>query len=190
MDPSCVELSAVGGAMPQWYVMRDLKRPNAKLPAFRMLAEVDRVDVFTPMKWVLVSVRGKQVRREVPFLADLLFVRGLRADIDPIVDKTPTLQYRYQRGAGYCVPMTVRAADMQRFITAVRSAESPVYYQPGEVTEAMIGRRVRIVGGALDGYTGHLQAIRGARRKRLLIALPSIIVASVEVDAEYIQFIK
>ena len=43
-----------------WFVMRDLKRLNAKLPAYKQLKEMD-FELFTPMKWQLVSKGGKQV---------------------------------------------------------------------------------------------------------------------------------
>ena len=33
-----------------WYVMRDLKRRNAKNPAYSMLEDAG-FEVFTPMKW-------------------------------------------------------------------------------------------------------------------------------------------
>ena len=32
-----------------WYVMRDLKRPNAKLPAYKQLSD-EHLEVFTPMQ--------------------------------------------------------------------------------------------------------------------------------------------
>ena len=35
-----------------WYVMRDLKRPNAKLPAYKQLSD-EHLEVFTPMQWRL-----------------------------------------------------------------------------------------------------------------------------------------
>lgn len=54
---------------------------------------------------------------------------------------------------------------MQRFIHAVNSTESPQYYLPKELTSAVCGRRIRIVGGALDGYEGRLLTIRGVARE-------------------------
>ena len=38
----------------QWFVMRDLKRPNAKLPAYQQLIE-DGFEVFTPMRWQIAE---------------------------------------------------------------------------------------------------------------------------------------
>ena len=34
----------------QWFVMRDLKRGNAKQPAYKLLAEL-KIRFFTPMVW-------------------------------------------------------------------------------------------------------------------------------------------
>ena len=171
----------------QWFVMRDLKRRNAKLPAYKLLESLG-IKVFTPMVWKLVVRHGKRSREEVPFMQDLLFVHDTRQAVDPIVEKYGTVQYRYVRG-GYKVPMTVREADMQRFIHAVESSENPRYYTPKEITPDMIGREVRIVGGPLDGYEGHLQKMQGVRVKRLFVELPNLLAAAVEVQPEYIQLI-
>ena len=171
----------------QWFVMRDLKRRNAKLPAYKLLEGLG-VKVFTPMVWKLVVRHGKRCKEEVPFMQDLLFVHDTRVAVDPIVEKFDTVQYRYVRG-GYKIPMTVRESDMQRFIHAVESTENPRYYTPNEITPGMIGRKVRIVGGPLDGYEGCLQRMQGARIKRLFVELPNLLAAAVEVQPEYIQLL-
>lgn len=172
----------------QWFVMRDLKRTNAKQPAYRLLAE-QQVEVFTPMKWTLVTSKGKKVRKEVPFLQDLVFVHDTREKIDPIVAKCPTLQYRFLRKT-YRKPMTVSTSEMERFIHAVSNSESPRYYLPEEITPDMYSRKIRIVGGPLDGYEGCLLTMRGSKVKRLLVELPNLLTAGVEVSPEYIQLVK
>ena len=55
----------------QWFVMRDLKRRNAKLPAYKLLDGMVK-KVFTPMVWRLVTRHGKRGKEEVPFMQDLL----------------------------------------------------------------------------------------------------------------------
>lgn len=54
-----------------WYVMRDLKRANAKLPAYKQLLN-EHFEVFTPMKEQLSVHGGKRTREEVPFIQDYL----------------------------------------------------------------------------------------------------------------------
>lgn len=134
-----------------WFVMRDLKRPNAKEPAYKQLGELD-VEIFTPLRWHLSIKKGKREREQKPFIQDLLFVHDTKKHLDSIVERIPTLQYRYQRGKGYRSPMTVSDNDMERFIHAVESSANPYYYLPDELTSAMYGRKIRIIGGNLNGY--------------------------------------
>lgn len=171
----------------RWYVMRDLKRANAKQPAYMLLRE-KKMEVFVPMKWHLVTRKGIRVREEVPFIQDLLFVHEAQTNLDAIVEKTPTLQYRWLRNT-WREPMTVADADMERFIRAVSVSESPKYYLPEEITPAMYGRKIRIVGGPLNGYEGGLLTTRGSKVKRLLVELKGFLAVGVEVNPEYIQLI-
>ena len=170
-----------------WYVMRDLKRANALLPAYKMLREMG-FEVFTPMRWQLTVRQGQRVRKEVPYMSDLLFVHDSRQNLEPVVERTPTLQFRFVRNA-YCRPMVVRDEDMARFIYAVSNTESVRYYRPGEITSEMFGREIRIIGGPLDGYEGRLLKVRGARTRRLIVELPDLLTVGVEVNPDYIQLI-
>lgn len=181
------ETVVTGNDACQWFVMRDLTRPNAKLPVYKLLDGLN-IRNFTPMVWKLMLNHGKRERRQLPFIHDLLFVYASRAELDSVVETTPMLQYRYLRG-GYKMPMTVRAADMQRFMHAVRFSSSPQYYRPDEVTPAMRNRRIRIIGGNLDGYEGSLITTRGSKVKRLLVEIPMLLAATVEVETEFIQLL-
>lgn len=186
--PAVKSVTAVSGDDAcQWFVMRDLTRPNAKLPAYKLLDGLN-IRTFTPMVWKLMLNHGKRERRQMPFIHDLLFVYASRSALDSVVETTPMLQYRYLRG-GYKMPMTVRAADMQRFMHAVRFSSSPQYYRPDEVTPSMRNRRIRIIGGNLDGYEGSLITTRGSKVKRLLVEIPMLLAATVEVETEFIQLL-
>ncbi|WP_229103422.1 UpxY family transcription antiterminator [Phocaeicola dorei] len=167
--------------------MRDLKRTNAKLPAYKLL-DGEKMEVFVPMKWHLVTRKGVRAREEVPFIQDLLFVHETRRKLDAVVEKTPTLQYRWLRNT-WREPMVVADADMERFIRAVNATEFPRYYLPEEITPAMYGRNIRIVGGTLNGYQGSLLTTRGSKVKRLLVELKGFLAVGVEVNPEYIQLI-
>lgn len=177
----------VTNKLKKWFVMRDLKRWNAQCPAYKQLQDLG-ITVFTPMIWKLIQIHGKRIRKQVPFMQDMLFVFDSRQVIDPIVERVPTLQYRFLRGT-YREPMTVRNEDMERFIKAVGLTENPRYYTPEELTPAMVGKKVRIIGGPLDNYEGRLQKMQGSRTKRLFVELPSLLAVSVEVNPEYIQFV-
>lgn len=171
-----------------WFVMRDLKRPNALQPAYKWLKNMG-MEVFTPLKSRIKIINGKRICENVPFIQDLLFVHDTRGSIDRIVAKTPTLQYRYKKGYGYCAPMIVPDADMERFIHAIDTSDNLRYYLPEELTPSMCGRPVRIIGGSLNGYTGRLLTVRGSKTKRLLIEMPGFFFVGVEISPEYIQLL-
>lgn len=173
----------------KWYVMRDLKRENANKPAYMELQE-KKIKVFTPMKWKICHKCGKLVREKVPYLADLLFVCASKVQLDSLVSAISTLQYRYIRGGHYKEGMVVRNEDMDRFIKVVESISQPQYYQPDEISSRQIGNCVKIVGGPLDGYSGNILKIRGSRKKRLLVSIPNLITAAVEVEPQYLQVMK
>lgn len=171
----------------QWFVMRDLKRRNAKEPAYKQLQQLD-VKVFVPMKWEIAMRKGKKVREKIPFMQDLLFVCDTRQHLDPIVESTQTLQYRWLRNT-YRQPMVVSDSEMEQFMFAVSQSESPKYYLSEEITPQMHGRKIRIIGGPLNGYEGCLLTTRGSKVKRLLVELKGYLAVGVEVLPEFIQFV-
>lgn len=169
-----------------WFVMRDLKRGNALRPAYIALGEAGH-EVFTPLHWVVSHARGKCVRKEVPVVQNLVFVRTSPLGLAPFLRDTPTLQYRWLRGA-YEKPMTVGDGEMERFIRAVRGCDTVRYFLPEEVPPDHIGKHVRIHGGPLDGVEGNLAKLRGAKVKRLYITLPGLLCAEVKIEDGLIEF--
>lgn len=172
----------------QWFVMRDLKRRNSNTLTIHKLSKAG-IEVFTPMTQIVMTIGGRKQRREVPVIQDLLFVHESKDTLDPFVEGCPNLQYRYMLGKTKNEPMTVRDGDMERFIFAVNNTETPVFYMPGELTSAMYGKSVRIVGGLLNEYSGRLLSVKGMRKRRLIVELPGFIAAAVEVQPEFIQIV-
>lgn len=172
----------------QWFVMRDLKRRNSNSLAIHDLTKAG-LEAFTPMTQMVMRIGGKLQRREVPVIQDLLFVHETKEKLDPIVELFPTLQYRYQRGKTKDEPITVRDEDMERFILAINNTETPIYYKPGELTDSMYGKSVHIHGGQLDGYEGRLLSVKGMRKRRLIVELPGLLSAAVEVEPDFIHLV-
>lgn len=173
-----------------WFVMRDLTRPNAKTPGYRKLSEAG-FKVFTPLEQKVLTRGSRRTTEFVPVIHDLFFVNSDRDTLDPVVGRIDTVQYRYVRGAAYGTPMTVPMWEMERFIRLVGSCEKVTYYRPEEITPEMYGAMIRIVGGGpLEGYEGRLLTVRGSRRRRLVVTLPGILAAAVEVEPEFIQLVE
>ena len=112
----------------QWFIMRSLKRSHSKSAAYKQLID-KQYKVFTPLKWRLrISKEGKRIREQVPFIQDLLFVYGKKSEIDQIVHRYPTLQFRFRKG-GYRIPMVVSDVEMEEFMYAVKSSNQEHSFQ-------------------------------------------------------------
>ena len=173
----------------RWYVLRDLSRSNAKIPGYKLLAG-EGIEYFTPMHFVVKKEGGRNVRTQEPVLKSLLFAHEEQTTLKNFLVKHPTLQFRYVRGRSIDNPMVVDDRDMERFRHAIESScSAPVSYRIEEITPDKYGKEVRIVGGRLDGYTGRLLKMRGSSVKRLIVELPGLFLAGVEVQPEYIQFV-
>ena len=170
----------------KWYALRDLKRPNALKRAWEMF-EDRQMEVFTPKKWVLTTVKGERKPKEVAFIPDLLFVRESRELLDPVIETTETLQYRFRKYGAQNEPIVVPDDDMERFINAVKTDKNPIYYKPSELTPDMIGKTIVVNGGPLNGYEGELLKMRGSKNRRLIVKIGDFLAAAVEVNTDYVQ---
>ena len=173
-------------SLKMWFCLRDLKRPNAKVKAYQQL-EAEGFRVFTPMRESVVNSRGKKIRIRRPIISDLLFVDSDRKALDPVVEKTPTLQYRYVKGGAYQEAMTVGEQTMNNFIEASAHGEAIRYLLPEEIEKGQVGKPVKIIGGPLDGIVGRLMGIRGKKTRRLLVELPGIVALTLDVAPDLLS---
>ena len=177
----------------RWYVLRDLARPNAKNPAYKQLQAMPEMAdcIFIPMKQRVFTEYGKRVVRFVPYMPDLLFVHKSKKELDPIVHDIELLQYRYVRGGKQFEAMSVRAQDFEKFREAVEQIDNVEYYSYEEVSPQLYGKKIRIIGGRLNGFEGRLMSKRGSKFKRLLIDLKECnLSAAIQVESEFIQLMK
>ena len=65
------------------------------------------------------------------------------------------------------------------------SSLSPTYFMPEEITPDMIGKKISVVGGTLDGCEGYLITVRGSKRKRILMEISGILAVRADVDPEF-----
>ena len=176
-----------------WYVLRDLARPNAKNPAYKVLQAMPEMKdcVFVPLKQHVFMEFGKRVVRFVPYMHDLVFVHKTREELDPIIEQMALLQYRYVRGGKQYEALSVRHDAMERFMGAVTQTDNVEYFSYEEVSPGLYGKQIRIIGGRLDGFEGRLMSKRGSKHKRLLIDLKECnLSAAIQVETEYIQLVK
>lgn len=85
--------------------------------------------------------------------------------------------------------MTVGEKEMEAFMRVCNSTEYPEFLSPEEVTPAMMGKDILIIGGALDGQTGKLITRRGSKKRKLLVSLAGLLSVMVEVEPDYIKIL-
>lgn len=163
----------------KWYFMCDQKRRNALDPAYKML-KGKGFDVYTPMVTKAVVKGGQKHVVQVPLLTDILFVHSTEIMIDEIVAKTPTLHYRFKKGGKYREHIVVSNKDMELFMYAADHAEIKEFYAIDDLPKELIGRKVKIEGGPLDGYIVLLKKMQGSKKKRIFIEIPEIAYAEME----------
>ena len=85
----------------------------------------------------------------------------------------------------------VRALDMQRFIAVAGTYNDHLlYFQPEELNLSK-GTKVRITGGDFEGQEGVFLKVKGARDRRVVIAIQGIIaVAMATIHPDLIEVIK
>lgn len=162
----------------EWYVMRSLQRANAKKPLYKTIEEKG-FTVFTPTKAEWKTIDGKRTMVERPAIPDMFFVQGTATKIKDAIKKMPLVQFRFVRG-GVERKMTVRDADMARFVNAVGAATSVEYRNPSEISPNMIGKKIRLKGGPLDGEEVTLLKTQGTTHRRIIVALPNLVVAIID----------
>lgn len=152
------------------------------------LLKVLNIETFIPMQYVI----GKNHKRElVPAIHNLIFVytslsvmKKLKKD-----DRIPGLQYMVDSKSRK--KMIVPEKEMENFIAASASFdESLLYFEPHELNLKK-GTRVRVCGGPFDGMEGIFMKVKGARDKRLVIAIPGVLaVAMCSIHPNLIEVIK
>ena len=76
---------------------------------------------------------------------------------------------------------------MENFIAVVEKAEEHItYFKPDEIT-LNPGDKIKIQGGFYDGKEGIIMRVKGKRNKLLVVQIPGMLVAAVELSPEMIE---
>lgn len=171
---------------PRWYAMRATYRREPE--AIRLLQQ-EGVGCFVPMRYVVRQRRGKKVRELIPVVYNLIFVRGTRTEMYRVKQRILYLQYITDSRSGQKI--VIPEKQMQRFIAVAGTySDQLLYFHPDEVNLAR-GARVRVTGGEFEGYEGIFLKVRGARDRRVVIAIPGVIaVAMATIHPSLIEVIN
>lgn len=51
----------------------------------------------------------------------------------------------------------------------------------------MYGPMVRKEGGGIEGFEGKLLTVRGSKRRRLVVSIPSVLSVAIEINPDFVQ---
>ncbi len=155
----------------KWWAMSAVF--NRSLKAKDILDAV-RVENFVPMRSVVEVCGRRRVRKSVPAIRNLIFVRTTPSSIRELKSRYLFLQYLTHRVDGHTEPIVVPDEQMRHFITVASSDdEHLIYLQPEEVRFGA-GDRVRIRGGVFEGVEGVFVRVKGTRDKRVVVMLEGV----------------
>lgn len=169
-----------------WHAM---SAPYRREIMARDMFESEGMECFLPMRYVMGG-SGRACRRELrPAVPSLIFVRASRSRIREVKQRHGIVQYLTRPESGRNVPITVPDRQMSSFRLAIQnSLDNYIYFRPGEL-DLSAGRRVRIIGGALNGCEGTFMKVKGVRNRRLVIMLEGLGAVAAEVNPDYIEMI-
>lgn len=181
-----------------WYVVGSLNRQNElKIrDAFRSEGR----ECFVPLRYELVKVKERVVvkgqkvvqehkeRRLLPAIPGMVFLKGeLEELLKFVAHRKERVFLRKSTFSNREDYLTVSDHDMENFIAVTEKAgERITYYEPGEI-QLRPGDRIRVNGGVYDGREGVIMRVKGKRKKQLVVSIPGILIASVEMEPELVE---
>lgn len=175
--------------IPRWFAMSAPFRNEMRAKA---LLDSRGVENFVAMcHRIFIDSRGRKLRKEMPAVSNLIFVRSTRAELQLLKAKVEYLQYKVRPENGKNVPIVVPDEQMQQFMAVCKSrSEQLIYLQPDEV-DLRKGTPVRVVGGAFDGVEGLFVKVKGIRSRRVVISVQGLAtVAMAEIGDGLIEVLE
>ena len=134
------------------------------------------------------TIRGQKQRALVPALSGLIFVKGT---LEALKDYTQQSHFPiYLRKSAFSNKeeyLTIPTKAMEDFMAVTEHREEHVtYFRPEEIS-LQEGDRIVIKDGLYEGREGTIMRIKGKRNKHLVVQIPGMLLAAVELSPEMIE---
>ena len=151
-------------------------------------ARANGLAAFVPLRYTVKTVRGQKQRALIPAITGMIFVKGTLDELKEYIGKAHYPVYikksTFSNKEDY---LTVPTHAMEEFIAVTESNEEHVtYFRPEEIS-LQAGDRIRIKGGFYDGKEGTIIRIKGKRNKHLVVQIPGVLIAAVELSPEMVE---
>lgn len=167
-----------------WYAMRAYKSERR---VEELMKAQSTLECFVAKRYELRTYHGIRLRKLVPLIPSLIFIRGRKSDIQRFKQKHQCIQYMGSVAEnGKFKALVVPDEQMQAFIKVANEYESDVKYMNTSEVLLIKGSRVRIIGGTFDGVEGILLYDKEKNSNRVVVSLPdnlgSITTADISLD--------
>lgn len=145
-----------------WFAIRITYGRELKL---KKMLDAEKIENFIPMCYGYVLKDGRRLRKLIPAIHNLVFVRSTRQKIDELKEKYGIeIPMRYVMNRTSRQPIIIPDAQMHSFILVSGSYDETILYiEPAELA-LVKGQKVRIVDGIFKGVIGEFVRIRHDRR--------------------------
>ena len=147
------------------------------------------LEAFVPLTYVVKTHRGQKHRALVPALSKLLFVKGTLEEVKDYIQNAHYVVFiRKSTFSNKEEYLTVPTKAMEDFIAVTENHEEHItYFRPEEIS-LQEGDKIRIKGGFYDGREGIIMRIKGKRNKHLVVQIPGVLIAAIELSPEMIEY--
>ena len=146
------------------------------------------LEAFVPLTYEVKTHRGQKHRVLVPALSRLLFIKGTLDEVKDYIAHAHYVVYiqksTFSNKEEY---LTVSTWAMENFIATTETNEEHVTYFRPEKISLQEGDKIRIKGGLYDGREGVIMHIKGKRNKHLVVQIPGILIAAIEMQPEMVE---
>ena len=132
---------------------------------FKVYLVAEGIENYIPMRYEYVVRKERRLRKLVPAVHNLVFVRSTRERMDEIKNKPGmNIPIRYIMDRETRQPIVIPDSQMRSFIAVSGTYDQAVLYlEPTELNLSQ-GTRVRITGGIFEGVEGVFVRVRHDRR--------------------------
>lgn len=168
-----------------WFVIGS--RNHMKELQIRDEARNKGLEAFVPVIYAYKVIRGQKQRKLIPAINGFVFVKATTTEMEELILKSKfTIYAKKSSFSGREEFLTIANRDMENFIAVIeKSQENITYFKPDEIP-LNPGDRIRIQGGLYDGREGIIMRIKSKRNKHLVVQIPGLLVAAVELKPELV----
>ncbi|MCD8182562.1 MAG: UpxY family transcription antiterminator [Bacteroides sp.] len=149
-------------AQLSWYAVRVTYSRELVLKQY---LDDENIENFIPMHYEYIMKKERRVRKLVPAIHNLVFVRSTRTRMDEIKTNSGlNVPIRYIMNRETHQPVIIPDAQMRSFILVAGTYDEAVIYVEPDELKLVKGTKVRITGGIFEGAIGEFVRLRHDRR--------------------------